>query len=87
MILLMLFLKSELFWFIYIREIYHRDIKPENILVLNNHCHIGDFGLVDFPDKKMLTHTGDQIGAKWTIAPEMRRNGSMWQEGQQMFIL
>ncbi|MBL8092040.1 MAG: protein kinase [Anaerolineales bacterium] len=57
------------------RNISHRDIKPENLLFKDGEIYIGDFGLVDYPDKIELTSSGDAIGAKWTIAPEMRREG------------
>ena len=56
------------------RGISHRDIKPANILVKDNKYHLSDFGLVDYPDKQDLTGTGERIGAKWTIAPEMERD-------------
>jgi hypothetical protein len=58
------------------RGISHRDIKPENILAIEGRWYLGDFGLVDFEDKAELTSTHEQIGAKWTIAPEMKRDGS-----------
>ncbi len=58
------------------RNISHRDIKPENLLFKDSKAYIGDFGLVDYPDKVPLTSSGDAIGAKWTMAPEMRRLGS-----------
>jgi serine/threonine-protein kinase len=58
------------------RNISHRDIKPENLLVREEKVYLGDFGLVDYPEKNEITSTGDIIGAKWTMAPEMRRNGN-----------
>jgi serine/threonine-protein kinase len=58
------------------RDISHRDIKPENLLVLNGKVYLADFGLVDYPDKINITSTGDIVGAKWTMAPEMRREGN-----------
>lgn len=58
------------------RNISHRDIKPENLLVKDGKIYLGDFGLVDYPEKANLTSSGDAIGAKWTMAPEMRREGS-----------
>jgi serine/threonine protein kinase len=58
------------------REISHRDIKPANILYYNAKFILADFGLVDFPDKNDISKTNENIGAKWTIAPEMRRDSS-----------
>jgi serine/threonine-protein kinase len=54
--------------------ISHRDIKPENMLFFNGRAHLSDFGLVDYPEKEEVTSVGEQIGARWTIAPEMKRN-------------
>ncbi len=56
------------------RNIFHRDIKPANLFFLDDEYVIGDFGLVDFPHKNNVTSKGEEIGAKWTKAPEMRRN-------------
>lgn len=56
------------------RNIFHRDIKPANLFFLDDKYVIGDFGLVDFPQKSNVTSKGEEIGAKWTKAPEMRRN-------------
>lgn len=56
------------------KNITHRDIKPENLFWLQDSYYIGDFGLVDYPDKKALTGKREAIGPKWTMAPEMRRN-------------
>lgn len=57
------------------REIAHRDIKPDNLYYYNDRYCYGDFGLVDFPDHiKDLTNTHRNLGAKFTIAPEMMRN-------------
>ena len=50
-------------------KIYHRDIKPDNLFLLDGKFVIGDFGLVDFPEKD--THTGRQLGSRNYIAPEM----------------
>lgn len=52
----------------------HRDIKLENLYFLDNHFVIGDFGLVDFPTKTNITTTERDLGAHFTIAPEMKRN-------------
>jgi serine/threonine protein kinase len=56
------------------RDISHRDIKPANLLFYENRICLSDFGLVDFPEKKDLTSKREDVGPKWTMAPEMRRN-------------
>ena len=58
------------------RKIFHRDIKPANILYYNSRYSLADFGLVEYPDKKEVSVIGEEIGAKWTIAPEMRRESA-----------
>lgn len=58
------------------RKISHRDIKLPNILLFNSRFCIADFGLVDFPNKKDISHKNEVIGAKWTMAPEMKRESS-----------
>lgn len=55
-------------------NIVHRDIKPSNLYYYNGNYCFADFGLVDYPEKENLTHTGEQIGAKATIAPEMKQD-------------
>ncbi|MEZ7508768.1 protein kinase [Cloacibacterium sp. Arc13] len=56
------------------RGVSHRDIKSQNLFV-DDEFIIGDFGLVDYPDKEPgLTITGNSLGPRWTIAPEMRNN-------------
>ena len=57
-------------------RIFHRDIKPPNVLFLNGKFCFTDFGLVDYPNKKDISHNNEEIGAKWTMAPEMRRSSS-----------
>lgn len=65
----------ETFIYLHRLKIYHHDIKPSNIYVHNNSMIIGDFGLVDFPDKKEnITESDRPLGAIFTMAPEMRRN-------------
>ena len=49
----------------------HRDIKPENIFLHEDVWCLGDFGLVDFPDKSALTIEGEKLGPVHYIAPEM----------------
>lgn len=58
------------------RKIYHRDIKPANILYYDERFSLADFGLVDYPNKKEISLKNEEIGAKWTMAPEMRRESS-----------
>lgn len=59
------------------RGISHRDIKPQNILELDGRFILADFGLVDFEEKEEISSGNTEIGAKWTIAPEMRRSSSL----------
>ena len=59
------------------RGISHRDIKPPNVLKLQSRYCLADFGLVDYPEKKDISVKNEEIGAKWTLAPEMRRESSM----------
>jgi serine/threonine-protein kinase len=58
------------------RNITHRDIKPQNLLFLDGKACLSDFGLVDYPDKPDVTAKNEDIGPRWTMAPEMRRNAS-----------
>lgn len=56
------------------KGVSHRDIKPQN-LFHHDHFIIGDFGLVDYPDKEGgLTLAGRSLGPRYTIAPEMRNS-------------
>jgi len=61
--------------------ISHRDIKPDNILLYNNEFRVIDFGIVKNQRMKEFTditinNVKDRynLGAKFTMAPEMRRN-------------
>lgn len=57
------------------KGVSHRDIKPQNLFYKEGSYIIGDFGLVDYPEKiKGLTIQGNSLGPRWTIAPEMRNN-------------
>lgn len=58
------------------RGISHRDIKPANLLIYKSKYSLADFGLVDYPDKQDISFKNEEIGAKWTMAPEMRRESS-----------
>lgn len=53
------------------RGISHRDIKPDNILRCGAIWCLGDFGLVDFPDKSHHTREAEKLGPAHYIAPEM----------------
>ena len=50
---------------------YHRDLKPENIFMLNDIPVIGDFGLVDFPEKEANTRDSEVLGSRNFTAPEL----------------
>lgn len=51
--------------------ISHRDVKPENLYLYEQRWVIGDFGLVEFPDKEALTIEGKKLGPAHFLAPEM----------------
>lgn len=53
---------------------WHRDLKPENLLLLAGEPVIGDFGLVDFPDKSAVTTGREILGPLFYVAPEMMQN-------------
>lgn len=54
-------------------DITHRDIKPENLLFLGGRLIFTDFGLVKYPERESITPEKRDVGAKFTMAPEMRR--------------
>ena len=56
------------------KDIVHRDIKPKNIYFYNGKYCLGDFVLVDYPEKRDLTSFQEAVGPKATMAPEMRYN-------------
>ena len=56
------------------RGVVHRDLKPENLLYHEGRPYVGDFGIADYPEKTEITRNNDQLGAYWTIAPEMQRS-------------
>lgn len=56
------------------RGIAHRDIKPANLLWINDRPVVADFGLVDYPEKDDLTGLREELGPRWTMAPEVRRS-------------
>lgn len=55
------------------KNIAHRDIKPPNILLYNDRLYFTDFGLVKYPKREDITPKKRDVGAKFTMAPEMRR--------------
>jgi serine/threonine protein kinase len=55
------------------RSIAHRDIKPANFLFYEGRLCLSDFGLVKYPERESITPVKRDIGAKYTMAPEMRR--------------
>lgn len=58
------------------RGIFHRDIKPANLLTLGGRLCFSDFGLVKYPERKDITSVRRDVGPKFTMAPEMRREAS-----------
>ena len=56
------------------RGIVHRDIKPRNLYFYEGHYCLGDFGLVDYPDKSDVTRSHETVGPRFSIAPEMKRD-------------
>lgn len=61
------------------KGIYHRDIKPDNIIFYKRSLRIIDFGIAydnNLPKHNITLNSRDryQLGAKFTMAPEMRRN-------------
>ncbi|MCC2955337.1 protein kinase [Massilia sp. IC2-477] len=58
------------------RKIAHRDIKPANFLFYDGQLCLSDFGLVKYPSRTNITPMKRDVGAKFTMAPEMRRNAS-----------
>lgn len=63
--------------YLHSKGISHRDIKPANILFYNDRLCFADFGLVKYPGKENITPEKRDVGAKFTMAPEMRREASL----------
>ncbi len=55
---------------------YHRDLKPENLFLLDGTPVIGDFGLVDFPEKTPNTRSSENLGSRNYTAPELEGMGA-----------
>jgi serine/threonine protein kinase len=51
---------------------WHRDIHPDNLFLYDGKPVIGDFGLIDYPDRKPITEEDERIGARNYVAPELR---------------
>ncbi|KPG96021.1 hypothetical protein AEQ67_19030 [Pseudomonas sp. RIT-PI-q] len=58
---------------LHVIDISHRDIKPANFLIYEGRVCLSDFGLVKFPEAEGITPPRRDVGAKYTMAPEMRR--------------
>lgn len=58
------------------KDISHRDIKPANFLFYDGQLCLSDFGLVKYPERSAITPKKRDVGAKFTMAPEMRRKAS-----------
>lgn len=58
------------------KSISHRDIKPANFLYFDSQLCLSDFGLVKYPERTNITPDKRDVGAKFTMAPEMRRSAS-----------
>ncbi|GEM16174.1 serine/threonine protein kinase [Gluconobacter oxydans] len=58
------------------KKIAHRDIKPQNLLGWDDRLCFSDFGLVKYPDLTPITKPRRDVGAKFTMAPEMRREAA-----------
>ena len=48
--------------------VFHRDVKPENMLWLEDEAYIGDFGLVDYPEKQEVQSKSVEMnGRRWHL--------------------
>jgi serine/threonine protein kinase len=54
----------------------HRDIKPDNLFRCEDRWVVGDFGLVDFPDKDSLTDKSERLGPYHYLAPDMQQEAN-----------
>ena len=55
---------------------FHRDLKPENMFDWNGRSVLGDFGLVDYPEKESVTEATEMMGPFYYIAPEMLQSAA-----------
>lgn len=51
--------------------VHHRDVKPDNPFERDGEWLVGDFGLVDYPEKPEVTARGERMGPMHFMAPEM----------------
>lgn len=58
------------------KNVCHRDIKPANFLILEDKICLSDFGLVKVSEVNGITPDRRDVGAKFTMAPEMSRFAS-----------
>lgn len=73
----------------------HRDIKPDNLFRYEDRWVVGDFGLVDYPDKDSVTDTGERLGPFHYLAPEMHieanrsdgRKADVFSLGKTLWVL
>ena len=56
------------------RDLAHRDVKPQNLYWWHDAPAVGDFGLVELPDKTSLTEPGRIPGAFGYIADELMQD-------------
>jgi serine/threonine protein kinase len=63
--------------YLHARNIAHRDIKPANFLFFDGRLCLSDFGLVKYPEREPITPAKRDVGAKFTMAPEMRRTAHL----------
>jgi serine/threonine protein kinase len=58
------------------RRVAHRDIKPDNLLWFEGKPVLGDFGIVDYPDKVDATGSDEVMGPAFFVAPELCGNAA-----------
>lgn len=59
--------------------IIHRDIKPQNILFVDesHDIWIADFGICLIRGNERVTETGEAVGARFFMAPELEGGGTL----------
>jgi serine/threonine protein kinase len=56
---------------LHVKNTYHRDIKPDNLYRNAERAIVGDFGLVEYPEKEDVTAEGETVGPRHYMAGEM----------------